>query len=343
MKRALLILAACGSSPERSTTKITYPVDEPAAGLARASQGGNVAAIRGMLGDTVVDGRLWFDDAECEREFAAPTKITGARLDAFAACLAKLELQTTKAHEQIDDLALLTYGPGIEVHARLPDGRLTWIGFSDVRDANDRAPTIAHDTLEALRDAGERVPSAATANTWAWIRVCIDPMGGIASTDVRGASTLADARIYEAAVRTWHFRPFMLGGQAKAVCSMVPLTTRPKVPIRPPPFPTPHGEPLLAPEPRELESGGSVLPSHALIHAFVQHGVDKLFVTIRYCVNERGEVYEARMLRSSGVPTYDQQIADAYKAKRFEPYRDGGRPVAFCTEDTHVLTFSETP
>src|SRR3569623_783256 len=342
MKAALLLLAACGSGSQHSTIKMTFSADEPAAALAHASHTADVAAVRHMLADTVVDGGLWFADADCARDFAAPNEITGPRLDVFAACLAKLSLQTTKQHEQTDDLALMTYAPGIEVEARLGGKRLRWIGFAGVRGPTDHAPALTAEALEALRDAGVRTP-AAPQNTWAWIRVCIDPMGDIASTSVRGASTLEDARAYEAAARAWHFRPFMLGGQPQAACAMVALTTRPKNPMRPPPFATPNGEPFLSPTLHELANGGSTFPPFGVMKALHQNGVDRLFINMMFCVNEHGEVYGVRMLRASGVPSYDQQLMHVYETRRFEPYRDGGKPVAFCTEEVHVLDFTVTP
>ncbi|MBV8762520.1 MAG: hypothetical protein JO257_34870, partial [Deltaproteobacteria bacterium] len=200
MKRALLILAACGADSHPRTVKVPFAADEPAKKLAAASQGGDVAAIRATLGPTVIDGGLWFDDAGCERDFGAATEITGPRIDAFATCLAKLGLQVSKQREYLDDLALFNYGPGIEVEARLVEQRLRWIGFAGVLDPNDRAVAITQDALETLRDAGEPNPPAA-AGDFAWMRVCIDPMGAIATTDMRLSSTLDAARTYEAAVR----------------------------------------------------------------------------------------------------------------------------------------------
>ncbi|MBV8761654.1 MAG: hypothetical protein JO257_30450 [Deltaproteobacteria bacterium] len=91
------------------------------------------------------------------------------------------------------------------------------------------------------------------------------------------------------------------------------------------------------PKLRVLEEGGSGIlftPSMRPLHA---RGIDRLFATVFYCVDAKGAVYGVRMLRSTGVDVYDQDLAQRYEGMRFEPYRDGDHAVAFCTLDGHVI------
>src|SRR5438067_6465926 len=100
MKSALLVVGAlcvaCGTTTATRSPgqKLVRATTDAAERLAHASQTSDVATIRELLGPKVVLGGLWFPDADCTREFAAPGEIGGGRLDELARCLTTVKLQT---------------------------------------------------------------------------------------------------------------------------------------------------------------------------------------------------------------------------------------------------------
>lgn len=346
MKSALLLvcaLCACGATPGKSRFELTFSADEGATQLARASQTGDVETIRRLLGPKVVLGGLWFPDADCTREFAAPGEIGGGRLDELARCLTTVKLQITSHHVMFEDVVVLSYAPGIEVEARLIDtdhGRwLSWIGYADVLEASDRLPTLTQEAFDELRDGSDAAPTGPPpGHDSAWLRVCIDATGHVTNAHVRSASSMESGRMFAAVARSWHFHPFTPAGQPLPACSLVSLPTgAPKSPGRPPTLATPNGEPMLDGGLRRARSGGLPILSPALKRELRDRNIDKLVTAIRFCVNEQGNVYGVRIIRSTGVPSVDQAWIQSMQAARYEPFRDGARPIAACTVDVHVL------
>lgn len=331
---ALVVLAACGSAPPKPHA-LSFETDDSAALVARASREGDVQTMRRLLGDKVTIGGLWFADAACAKEFDAPAEVSGAGLDELARCLATLKLETTRVREMLPDVVVMSYAPGIEVEVRLlgdkSDPQLVWIGYADARDAS--APSITAETLETLRDAGDPHPAG---DGFAVFHVCIDPTGHLASTQMRWASTLAASRALEQAVAAWHFRPFTLGGAALPACAVVTVgggEDRPRLA----PFATPHGEPMLWPSLHIVERGAPAFLPSGTIKLLRDAHIDRLVGGVMYCVDVDGHVYGARIVRSTGIPAYDQQLLASYSSMVLTPYRDGDKPVAFCMQ-----TISET-
>lgn len=348
LKSALLLicaLCACGGTSRNPRLELTVSADEGATQLAQASQSGDVETIRRLLGPKVVLGGLWFPDADCTREFAAPGEIGGGRLEELARCLTTVKLELTSHHSVFDDVAVLSYAPGIEVEARLVDTDhgtwLSWIGYADVREASDRLPTLTQAAFDALRDGSDAAPATMPqAHESAWLRVCIDATGHVTNAHIRSASSMEAGRMFAAAAQSWHFRPFSPAGQPLPACSLVSLPTAgPKSPGRPPTLPTPNGEPMLYGRLHRTQSGGFPVVTPALKRELNDRNIHELVTAIRLCVNERGEPYGVHLLRSSGVPSIDQGRLQAEQASRYEPYRDGDRPIAACTVDVSMLSW----
>jgi hypothetical protein len=132
----------------------------------------------------------------------------------------------------LGDVVVLQYGPGIEVEARViaePDGpHLSWIGYASHRADDLPAPTITAAALEALRTGGDRDgpidpavggalpldPTPESHAQYAWIRLCLDATGQIASAHVAETTSPQASTAFLATAKAWTFRPF---ATAKAI------------------------------------------------------------------------------------------------------------------------------
>jgi hypothetical protein len=196
--------------------------------------------------------------------------------------------------------------------------------------------------FDALRDDSDAAPTTTPQGSdSAWLRVCIDATGHVTNAHIRSASSMEAGRTFAAIAQSWHFRPFTPAGQPLPACSLVSLPTAgPKTRGRPPTLTTPNGEPMLYGRLHRTQSGGFPLVTPALKRELQERNIHELVTTIRFCVNERGAVYGTRLLRSSGVAYIDQGRLQAKQASRYEPYRDGDRPIAACTVDVEVLSWN---
>lgn len=61
---------------------------------------------------------------------------------------------------------------------------------------------------------------------------------------------------------------------------------------------------------------------------------------VRYRITERGHPREAMVLRSSGMPAFDQVVLDALRYARFAPARVNGRPVQVWVEQPFTFRAS---
>jgi hypothetical protein len=362
----LVIVALCGCWPGLKRTEPTYRnpnVDEFAEQLAQASKARDVARVRGMLGKSVTVGGLWFSDLTCMRQFSFPGEVTGPKLDELARCLAALELKKSARGDKLPDVVVLTYGNGIELEARFVETSvgpwLAWIGYSARRDLQDALPTIGGDTLEALRLEGDpQAPLAgpgtfndleAKFGAYAWLKVCIDATGAVTGAHVREASSPRAARAFSAATQTWKFKPYTLGSQPAPVCSMVAMTypvKKLKREMLPLPAPSSDVKAINVPSPAlgERVSGSSfVAPDDEDKYRVLQAGVMKLVSAFHFCIDERGSVSRIVMLRTSGLPKYDQKIMTTIGSWRYKPFLDEGQPVPVCSSVHFIYSYRDSP
>lgn len=329
---------------------------------------GDVTEISKLLRDTVTNGGLWFDDAQCTAKFSAVGDIQRDQLPAFARCLAGLKLQRSARTDALGDVAVLSYAPGFEIEARIVnelDGpRLAWIGFA-VRSSPAEPPTITVEALEALRTSGERNGpiDAATASLlqldptptsraeYTWLKVCIDEMGAVTSTRVYETTSWAARNAFVAASSSWAFSPFLIMGQAVPVCAMVrpayPPGEAPKIeelplPLRPSdrdgrdPVVFAPGTRLL--EGKRIKGSRTISPDDRTKTAIAKARVSRLVGKFRLCVAESGRVESVLPLRSTGFADYDRRLLGAMRQWAYSPYMIDDKAVPVCTSVTFIYT-----
>lgn len=351
MKLGLVVfalLAACGGGQH---TMAGAPATENfASAFVHASQTGDVAAIRHMLGRSVLVAGIWFPDPVCTGKFAAVGQVTGARLDELARCLAGLKLQVSAHEEELVDVVALTYDPGFEIEARFLDMKdgpwLVSIGYEGRRDRADALPTVAPEALEALRVAGTAAPEVAGLDAdiaampfhhaYAWLKVCIDTEGNVTGAHVRQATSPHAGRAFAAAIQDWKFRPFALNGHPLPVCSLELLAVpadvdRTKIAI-PEPIVEPAGAMILASQALHRTAGDTqIKPTDHLKTAMQRSQIAGLIGSFQYCLAPTGKVESVDAVRSTGLPEYDEALMTAIRSWQYDPYLDDGKPVAVCS------------
>jgi TonB family protein len=307
------------------------------------------AAIRSLLDTAVGYGGLWFDDAACRAQFPSARTIGVDELDRFAGCLAGLGLSESP-RSILPDVDVLQSRSGLEIEARLVlQGRtaqLAWIGYVG-RDIDvSPLPMVTPAALEARRLAGDRSgldetsrpviaaeAARASGTVVAWLDVCVDAQGAVDGVRVVQTSSVAASAAFEASVRGWKFRPFLLGGQPAAVCSLVELgaatATQPSaataIPL-PPLDPSAVG---FVPGPRV--AGATFLPpTEAVKRELAQQDIHQIVGTFRFCIDETGQVAKVGVYESTGSETYDQTLVRAIETWRYPPVAGASGPVAAC-------------
>jgi TonB family protein len=349
----VVLAVACGPGVPDSRLEYRSPKVRDFAGeLSSATRRHDVVAIRSLLRDHVTTGGLWFEDVTCMTKFAAPARVSGPGLDELARCLSTLELAPSARVDALPDVAIVTYGPGLELQARLletEDGAwLNWIGFVARRDLQDALPTVSAAALEALRvegdphappnDAGTFAELATIKAAYAWLKVCIDSAGTVTGAHVREASSPKAARAFAAAAQTWKFQPFVLRSQPTPVCAMVQMRyPNDGTPFREMlPLPLPATAAVLTNVPSRVL--GNPLDGFNIPSPYTDPRAEAalrkrggLTAAVHYCIDEAGRVTYAALIRSTGLERYDQKIVGGVRSWRFRPYLDEGNPVAVCS------------
>jgi hypothetical protein len=348
---AAALVAACG--PGIPEAHQTFPTQDFATAFANASRAGDVTALRAMMGPHVMLGGLWFPDPTCQQEFAGTGEIGGGRLDELARCLTTIKLTTSARKDALVDVAVLSYDPGLEIEARFidkPTGPwLSWIGYEARKDLVDALPTITPEALESLRTTGQRDPAlpgvadAPEKAVYAWVKTCIDGEGKVTGTHVREASTPNAARLVQAAIGDWSFKPFVVGGQPLPVCALVPVgkpfakvVEHARIPM---PTRMPDGKLMISPTSLHRTVGKmGIVPDDETKTAIQKAGIGRVVGTFQFCISEAGQVQDLAMLRSTGVPPYDAKILREISHWEYEPYIDDGKPTSVCTAVTFIYT-----
>jgi hypothetical protein len=346
------MVAACGGSP-KPLAALTHPdmsFDEREAAVTRlitASASHDPSAIENQFATDLTYGGLWFADTECRRKFAVAGKIDVVIRGDLARCIASMTLAPSTRTHPYSTVAVLTYDPGIELEVMfdLESKKVRWIGYAARRD-DDTLPTVTQAALERLRvdpkpiqlspESG-RALDATTPHlpVRAWLKTCIDAAGAVTGVHARYASNIAVRDVLTAEVRTWKFRPFMLGDQPTPVCAMlfVAVPSDPKDAER---FPEPVADGVLV-NIRSLgpRVGGNVMaiPSPEEMTAIGRTPDRKIAAVATFCLALDGHVESAAVTSPSGYPTYDRHIIAAVGTLRYKPV-----PERVCTTAAFVYS-----
>jgi hypothetical protein len=352
MWRALLaLIPACGpglAHPEPNRRAIARDA------LTSAT---DADALEKLMRGDLMNGGLWFADPDCAKQFPSAGPVAPEKFHALATCLAALHFQASSRVDELPDVAILTYAPGMEIEARVLDEhdgpRLTWIGYEARRDDADALPTISHDTLEALRTAGDRNAGidATTAaelhdlkdgSCFAWLKVCLGTDGGVTSVQAREGTSLLAASAAVDGTHDWKFNPFTVNGEALPVCAMVHIAYPPKQAPEVVPTPFAGGTLRLAPQAIEVHRiAGSklIVPDDRAKTVLGHTNIDRLVGTFKLCLTPEGRVAAVVPLRSTGVASYDRKIIQEIMTTwQYSPFLDHGNPVAVCTAVTFVYS-----
>jgi TonB family protein len=352
---AVALVAACGSA---QTVRYDPTADHAPSVIATRDIGTMRAALRGP----VLDGGLWFDDVVCRKQFAMPRTIPAQELDAFAGCLAGLGLLPSPRHHELPDVGLFTYAPGIEVEAWFAVGprgaQLVSIGFAGNEGSTAWIPSVAVEALEPLRVVGDSHPIDADVRAeldavskgaseevfaWGWYKLCVDREGNVIDVGVRDAWSRIAVGGFGRALHQWKFRPFVLGGQAMPVCSLVAATYPAQAPDK-----LPLGVPPLEPStvglhasPQRVSGDPYVQPTNDLKRR-IANGYE-LIANVRFCIDDQGNVDHADVYESTGLPDYDHRLVDAVKTWKYRPAFADGKPVRTCRDVTFMYTQQTGP
>lgn len=360
--------------------------------LTTAIRARNVAAITAVLGTQFTNNGMWFPDAACTKRFESGGEVKGTDVGMFARCLAGFKVQMTTRQVAPRDGGLLTVDPGIEIELAFKGETLRWIGFPSQGGADRALPMLTAQALEALRTRGTTVVDAKVAQAidldlaqhralvaTSWIKVCLDPKGGVTKLTSMWSSSGVATDAFLAAVADWTFKPFTVRGTPIAACGAsllaypgtkaplveaYPASLAPSAPITrsydfddddfeimggligtslPPPPPPP---PSATVSPTMLESlrvAGikTIVPDAPTIASMVQAKRGRVTASMKMCIDDKGSVTSVALLTSSGYPAYDRKLIGEMQQWLYRPYKQNGRAIAACTAVTFIYDASK--
>lgn len=349
------MLAACSGTATRglNSSKDDAQVKAEDA-LIQAVGNKNVAAVQGLL-RTPLDYRgLLFPDPECAEQFPAAAQIGADKLPAFAKCLTDLPLFRSNRKHVLYGVSVFQYDPGIELEVQFRmTGRaqVQRIGYANRRGA----ATVTHGALEAARLAGDpaaalppevAAPIDATLKTsgaefaYAWLELCVDESGSVNAVHPREATSPRVHDAFAAVVKTWKFKPFVLGETPRPVCAQVRLihpgdatVTAEVVPV-----PYPLDNIVRVPSNTLTRTAGSDLvpPDDADKVELQNAGGGAVVGAFTFCVDPAGRVTNVKSLERTGFANYDRKLEAALSGWAYRPFVSEGKPIEVCSSVVFV-------
>jgi hypothetical protein len=327
---------------------------------------GDARLLEQLMSAGVTNGGLWFDDADCAKEFGKPGDVPNDRIGAFAKCVAALRMEASARENELGDVVVMKHAPGFELEARVIQDasgpRLTWIGFASRRPGDPDAPTLTHETLEAHRLTGDRdgpleagVAALLAKQEATWVKVCLDATGAPTRADAYETTSTTASRAFVAAAKTWTFRPFMLRGQAVPACALVRMAYPPgsapaveTLPLPPPPSRGKQAPIVLAPgsklvEGKRIAGNRLIAPDDDVTKQMRYAKIDRIQGWFRVCIDEGGVVESVLPLRSTGYASYDARIMGEMHDWKYSPYLIDDQPVPVCTRIVFVYSQGHRP
>ena len=375
MGRPVVIVAVlCGIASAKPVWRPPTPRTDPLELVARledAIRHRDVTAVQAMLADPMMHDGLWFADVACTKRFGTKGTIEKADVRMFAKCLAGQRLIVTTRRSGLAGGAVLTFHGGSELELVFKNDRVAYAAGLWPRDADRGVPTLTVQAFEALRTAGTTQLDAALAGKLsgtasAWIKICLDKTGAVASTFVADSKPAGARDAFLAAIGDWKFKPFLLHAKPIAACSLsllsYPAASAPAIEVLPPPsVPVPVdrvslGDDLVdiydfngvsigsAPqnvppsllEQNRLRGAKQIDPDTTTKAAIVKSGRSSVVASLKLCIDTKGKVSSVTPLKSSGFPDYDAKLDREMRRWAYKPYLVRGVPAAVCTAVTFI-------
>lgn len=355
---AIVVLGGLASALARPVLPLPHRrltnTDELAARVVEAIHAHDATAVRGLLADVVMHDALWFADRACTRRFGKPGTADKAAVPMLARCLAKQRAIATTRRTALVSGAVLTFEPGIEIEVQFERERVRWLG----------KPRLTAQAFEALRARGslqldDALAGKLTAPATAWLEICLERTGAIASKRVVEAQPAMAADAFLAATGDWQFRAFAPRKQATPICALAllayPATSAPSTEVLPASqTPVPMSAHVLetvgnfdfgdvtfavpsmrvtpaALEAQRLLGSAKIEPDAATKHAMLRAKTTRVTAAFELCVDTNGRPDSVRRLKSSGFTAYDQQLERDMRRWRFRPYVIRGTARRVCT------------
>ena len=192
----LVLLLGCGTRMNANS------VQAPRVDIAKELASHDASRISNILGASVIDGGFLFEDPACATKFDAARPIEPQRRNAFAQCLATLDLRPSQREHELGEVILLEYGAGYKVEARVADNKVTSVGFGST------FPIVTPRHLRALQSEQGNTPSLPPTlepDAAAWIHVCVDSSGQVSTTTVMAMTSSLAAATFERSLRAGAF------------------------------------------------------------------------------------------------------------------------------------------
>jgi hypothetical protein len=378
MKRlALVVLGVVALAPPKASAhpirielgnsrNVAAETAEGNAQLVAAIKARNAGAVAKQLRAPLDHGGLWFPDAGCTKRFGKPGIVNAKELDAFARCVATVELITsTRVSAQPTD-TVLTYKPGVELEVGFLRGKV--YSFGRDHTIPDATPMLTAQAFEALRKTGatnldsqlaklERRPSQQPRSVSLWIRICLDANGAVTASAPTGGTDF----LFREQIADWTFRPFEVRGVATPACSQslltYPAAAAPSVETLPAQAVTsssdnadlddegeididltiaPQNIPPTVMDGLRLNGTKTIPPDAATTAEIVKLGKLRVIGSFKVCIGITGLVTTVSTLKSTGFPLYDGKLVSEMRAWRFKPYLVNRKPIAACTAETFI-------
>ena len=151
----------------------------------------------------------------------------------------------------------------------------------------------------------------------AWFKVCIDQEGSVTGVHPIAADTPATFDALTPTLRSWAFRPVVLGDQAMPACAWIevagPASVSNIIPV------APLDPDILAVLPKRVEGDPLRVPDDRGKRAIVKAGFYEMISTFWVCVDAGGKVTDVVVYASSGIPTLDLMYVGVIKSWRYQP------------------------
>lgn len=352
------LVATAGAKPMPYRPYPPAPSAQQLAGhVVEAIRARDVAALQGLLAASVHHEALWFADPACAKQFGKPGVARNAAVRVLARCLAKQRPIATTRDTATMSAAILTFDPGIEIEVQFSLQRIVWIGPA----------RLTAQAFESLRTAGtmqldDKLAGKLTGSAFAWIEVCLDRTGAIASKRILGARPdPTSAETLLAATEDWTFRPFAPRRRPTPICaaSLVsyPAASAPATEELPATatrtdvamvelkefdfddvtFAVPLNVPPSALERLRVRGTAKIEPDATTKQRMKRAGKTRVTAVLKLCVDRTGRPQSVTLLKSSGFADYDRKLDREMRRWMFRPYPAGGSVMQVCSAMTFIV------